>query len=57
MPLHWLRPLTEAYLAWGVRKSDPALKHQLDAVVSDWKRSGRLQVMLNQWIVVSVEVK
>jgi hypothetical protein len=41
----------------GVRKSDPALKHQLDAVFSDWKRSGRLQAMLNQWIVVSVEVK
>jgi polar amino acid transport system substrate-binding protein len=51
------RPLTEEYLAWGVRKSDPALKRQLDEVVSGWKRSGRLQAILNQWIVVSVEVK
>ncbi len=51
------RPLTEEYLAWGVRKSDPALKHRLDALVTDWKRSGRLQAILNRWIVVSVEVK
>ena len=53
--LYW--PLTEEQLAWAVRKSDVQLRDELDAMIGRWKKSGRLQATLNQWIPVRVEIK
>ena len=53
--LYW--PLTEEYLAWAVRKTDDALRQELDRLLTEWKRSGRLQGILHQWLQVRVEVK
>jgi polar amino acid transport system substrate-binding protein len=52
--LHW--PLTHEHLAWAVRKSDGALRRQLNTIVVQWKRNGRLDAILNRWITVRVEV-
>lgn len=51
------QPLTEEYLAWAVRKDDPALKGALDGVVKKWKTDGRIDATVNRWIPVRVEVK
>ena len=53
--LYW--PLTEEELAWAVRKSDVQFRDELDAMIEQWKKSGRLQATLNQWIPVRVEIK
>ena len=53
-------PLTHEELAWAVRKDDPALRAQLDAVLKKWKHDGTLQDILDRWITVTktaVEVK
>jgi ABC-type amino acid transport substrate-binding protein len=52
--LHW--PLTQEHLAWAVRKSDATLRRQLNGIVVQWKRSGRLETILNRWITLRVEV-
>jgi polar amino acid transport system substrate-binding protein len=43
-------PLTEEYLAWAVRRDDDALYRDLEAVLKQWKGSGRLQELTNQWL-------
>jgi ABC-type amino acid transport substrate-binding protein len=50
-------PLTEEYLAWAARKSDTALLELLSTYISQWKRNGRLQQILNRWIPVRVELR
>lgn len=49
-------PLTEEYLAWAVRKDDPALKRQLDAALEQMRDDGTLQRIVGRWITTSVEV-
>ena len=53
--LYW--PLTEEELAWAVRKNDILLRNDLNSMITNWKKSGRLQATLNQWIRVRVEVR
>jgi polar amino acid transport system substrate-binding protein len=53
--LYW--PLTEEKLAWAVRKSDVQFRDELDAMIERWRKSGRLQATLNQWIPVRVEIR
>lgn len=48
-------PLTEEYLAWAVRKDDETLHSKLNAIVAQWKRSDRLQVMFNKWLTFQVQ--
>lgn len=55
MALYW--PLTEEELAWAVRKNDLLLRNDLNDMIAGWKKSGRLQATLNQWIRVRVEVR
>lgn len=50
-------PLTEEYLAWGVRKNDTDLKAVLDAFVQRWKDDGRMTALTNRWIPIRVELK
>jgi len=44
------RPLTEEYLAWAVRLDDEALAQELNAHLAEWKRNGRLEILLDTWI-------
>lgn len=50
-------PLTEEYLAWGVRKDDENLKGALDGFITQWKDDGRMDSVVNRWIPVRVEIK
>jgi len=43
-------PLTEEYLAWAVRKNDDALHRDLETVLNNWRRSGRLQAFFHKWL-------
>lgn len=51
------RPLTKEYLAWAVSRGDEALYHSLSSVLAEWKARGRLQILLNRWIRVRIEVE
>ena len=44
----WI-PLTEEYLAWAVRRTDRNLEAQVNAILRNWKREGRVQAMAAQW--------
>jgi polar amino acid transport system substrate-binding protein len=48
-------PLTEEYLAWAVRKDDEALHSELNAVVAQWRRTGRFRDMFNKWLKFQVQ--
>jgi polar amino acid transport system substrate-binding protein len=48
-------PLTEEYLAWAVHKNDAALHRELDALVTRWRRSGRLRDMFGTWLKFQVQ--
>ena len=50
-------PLTDEYLAWGVRRSDLPLKRKLNKALASIKDSGQLEAIVNRWIQVSVQVK
>ena len=50
--LYW--PLSEESLAWAVRKSDVPLQFALSRQVKEWKRSGRLQLLLSHWIILRI---
>ena len=43
-------PLSKEELAWGVRKEDQALKHELNAVIDRWTRDGTLDAVLDHWL-------
>jgi polar amino acid transport system substrate-binding protein len=45
-------PLTDEPLAWAIRKDDPALLRELNALMKDWKKSGKMQQILDRWIPV-----
>lgn len=53
--LYW--PLTDEFLAWGVRKSDKALRNVLSDEITTMQRDGRLARISRKWIKVRVEVK
>jgi polar amino acid transport system substrate-binding protein len=42
--------LTEEYLAWGVRTSDPALLARIDTLLAGWRKDGTLNRILNYWM-------
>jgi polar amino acid transport system substrate-binding protein len=48
-------PLTEEYLAWAVQTTDEALHRDLEAVLTRWKHSGRLQALFQKWLKFRVE--
>src|SRR5919109_1431876 len=50
--LYW--PFSEESLAWAVRKSDVPLQFALSRQVKEWKRSGRLQLLLSHWIILRI---
>jgi len=50
--LYW--PLSEESLAWAVRKSDVPLQFALSRQVKEWKRSGRLQLLMSHWIILRI---
>lgn len=43
-------PLTKEPLAWAIRKDDQALLKELNSLVKGWKKSGRMQELLDKWI-------
>jgi len=45
----WL-PLTEEYLAWGVRRNDVALRDEADRILAAWKKDGTLRNLLSYWL-------
>jgi len=45
--------LTEEYLAWGIRRNDPALLESANAYLADLKRDGRLKAIVNRWMPLS----
>lgn len=53
--LYW--PLTDEYLAWGVRLTDQALRTALDNQIAIMKKDGRLSRITRKWIKVRVQVK
>jgi len=55
IPLYW--PLTEEYLAWAVKKDNVQLQSEVDSALSQWKSSGVLQTMINNWVPVKISVR
>lgn len=53
--LYW--PLTEEYLAWGVRMPDERLRKTLSNQIALMKKDGRLASITRKWIKVRVQVK
>ena len=43
-------PLTEEYLAWGVRKTDEKLLNDVNVIVKRWKQDGTLNEILRKWL-------
>lgn len=43
-------PMTEEPLAWAIRKDEKALLKELNSLVKDWKKSGKLKQILDRWI-------
>ena len=54
------RPLTEEYLAWGVRKDETGLRDRLNQILVHWQSTGETESVLDRWIPVrkiTVDVK
>ncbi len=43
-------PLTEEYLAWGVRKGDEKLLAEVNDIIKRWKQDGTLNEVLKKWL-------
>ena len=43
-------PLTEEYLAWGVRKEDEKFLIDINSILKRWKQNGTLHDVLRQWL-------
>ena len=43
-------PLTEEYLAWGVRKEDQELLMDVNSILKQWKLDGTLNEVLRKWL-------
>ncbi|MEE8165485.1 MAG: ABC transporter substrate-binding protein [Myxococcota bacterium] len=50
------RSLTEEHLAWAVRQDDITLHALLDTTISNWKRDGLIEPILNRWIPFRVRI-
>jgi polar amino acid transport system substrate-binding protein len=50
-------PLTQEYLAWAVARQNVELRDQLDGVLANWMKEGRLSPVLLRWIPLRVEIK
>jgi polar amino acid transport system substrate-binding protein len=46
-------PLTDEYLAWGIRKTDPELKESADRFLESISQSGQLEYLVRRWIPYS----
>lgn len=46
-------PLTDEYLAWGIRKTDPGLKESADRFLELISRNGQLESIVRRWIPYS----
>lgn len=53
--LYW--PLTDEYLGWGVRITDPALRKALSDQIVIMEKDGRLNSITRKWIKVRVQVR
>jgi polar amino acid transport system substrate-binding protein len=43
-------PLTEEYIAWGVRRDNTELLNQVNSILSTWKQDGTLHNVLEKWL-------
>lgn len=43
-------PLTEEYLAWGVRKEDGTFLRDINSILGRWKKNGTLHEVLRKWL-------
>ncbi len=43
-------PLTEEYLAWGIRKNDQKLLTDVNSILLRWKQDGTLDAILAKWL-------
>ena len=46
-------PLTNEYLAWGMRKTDPGLKESADRFLDSIAKSGKLESIVRRWLPYS----
>ena len=46
-------PLTDEYLAWGMRKTDPGLKESADRFLDSISKSGQLERIVRRWLPYS----
>jgi polar amino acid transport system substrate-binding protein len=46
-------PLTDEYLAWGMRKTDPGLKESADRFLENISKSGQLETIVRRWLPYS----
>jgi polar amino acid transport system substrate-binding protein len=46
-------PLTNEYLAWGLRKTDPGLKESADRFLESIAKSGQLESIVKRWLPYS----
>ncbi|MEN8753804.1 MAG: transporter substrate-binding domain-containing protein, partial [Desulfobacterales bacterium] len=46
-------PLTDEYLAWGMRKTDPGLKESADRFLDSISKSGQLESIVRRWLPYS----
>ena len=46
-------PLTDEYLAWGMRKTDPGLKESADRFLESIAKSGQLERIVRRWLPYS----
>lgn len=53
--LYW--PLTDEYLGWGVRITDPELRKALSEQITIMTADGRLKSITRKWIKVRVQVR
>jgi polar amino acid transport system substrate-binding protein len=43
-------PLTEEYIAWGVRRDDQEFLSQVNTILNRWKQDGTLDKVLLKWL-------
>jgi polar amino acid transport system substrate-binding protein len=48
-------PLTDEYLAWGMRKTDTGLKESADRFIESTAKSGQLESIVRRWLPYSVQ--
>lgn len=45
-----IAPLSEEFLAWGIRKDDTELLRQANAFIEEYRISGQLQALIKKWM-------